>query len=165
MADLLVHVGLAYPAVRLLRDGRLRSLVYVGLCLPDLLYKGLHYLMGAPTWLCEPTHAPLGLLPFCYLGAMLFERDWRARAFGALYAGSLAHALVDAGKSYLGSGVILWGFPFTMDAFELGLYAPEDTILLMPVALALIVLSELAFARRPRPRRPSAAADAIRGGK
>lgn len=160
MADLLVHVGLAYPAVRALRDGRLRSLVYVGLCLPDLLYKGLLYGLGAPTWLCEPTHAPLGLLPFCYALALLFERDWRARAFGAFWGGSLAHVLVDAGKSYLGAGVILWGFPFTMDAWEAGLYAPEDTVLLMPAALALILLSELALGRRATsaPARPAASA-------
>ena len=127
--------------------------------LPDLLYKGLLYLFAAPTWLCEPTHTPLGLVPFCYVLAMLFERDWRARAFAALWGGSLAHVLVDAGKSYLGGGVILWGFPFTMDAWEAGLYAPEETILLMPAALGLILLTELALSgRRPRPTSPARSA-------
>jgi len=148
VADLLVHVGIAYPAVRALRDGRLRSLLYLGLCLPDLLYKGMLYGLGAATWLCEPTHSPLGLLPFCYLGAMLFERDWRARAFGAFWAGSLAHLVVDAGKDYLGSGALLWGFPFTMRAWEAGLYAPEETVLFMPFALAIILITELVAGRR-----------------
>ena len=148
MADLLVHVGAAYPAARLLRDGRLRALVYLGLCLPDLLYKSLLYGLGASTWICETSHAPLGAVPFCYLLALFFERDWRARAFGALWGGSLAHILVDAGKSYMGSGVILWGFPFTMDMGEAGLYAPEEMILLMPAALGLVLLTELALSRR-----------------
>ena len=76
MADLLVHVASGFAVGRPLRDGRLRSLIYVGVCLPDLLYKGLLYLGGAPTWLCEPTHSPLGLVVFCYAAALLFEEDW-----------------------------------------------------------------------------------------
>ncbi len=144
MADLLVHFASAFAAGRPLRDGRLRSIVYLGVCLPDLLYKSLLYLGGAPTWLCEPTHSPLGLIPFCYAGAMLFEEEWRKRAFGALLGGAYLHVLVDLGKNYMGSGVILWAFPFSMDAVELGWYYPEDTVYLMLPSLALIVVLELA---------------------
>jgi hypothetical protein len=149
MADLLVHVASVAPGAKLLRDGRLRSLVYVGVCLPDVLYKLLLYGFGAPTWLCEPTHTPLGLLPFCYLAALFFEPEWRRRAFGALLAGAWAHLLVDVGKNFLGSGVIPWAFPFSMHTVELSWYAPEETVLLMPAALALIVAVEF-LARRQR---------------
>jgi len=144
MADLLVHFASAFAAGRPLRDGRLRSIVYLGVCLPDLLYKTLLYLGGAKTWVCEPTHSPLGLIPFCYAAALLFEEEWRKRAFGALLGGAYLHVLFDLGKNYLGSGVILWAFPFSMDAVELGWYNSEDTVFLMVPSLALIVVLELA---------------------
>jgi hypothetical protein len=143
MADLLVHIATGFAAGRPLRDGRLRAILYVGVCLPDLLYKALLYLAGAPTWLCEPTHAPLGLLPFCYAAALLFEESWRKRAFWALLGGSYLHLLVDLGKNYLGAGVIPWAFPFSMDTVELGWYYPEDTLLLIPPALLLLLGLEL----------------------
>jgi hypothetical protein len=144
MADLLVHAASAYLPGRALRDARLRAVLYVGVCLPDLLYKGALYLWGASTWFCESSHAPLALVPTCYAAALLFEEAWRKRAFGALLAGSWLHLLLDLGKDYLGSGVILWGFPFTMDRVELGAYAPEETLLLTAPSLALILLVELA---------------------
>lgn len=154
MADLLVHAASAFVAARPLRDGRLRSIVYVGVCLPDLLYKGLLYLGGAANWLCEPTHSPLGLIPFCYAAALLFEEDWRKRAFGALLGGAYLHVLFDLAKNYLGSGVILWAFPFSMETVELGWYSNEDSVVAMIPALALMGLAEL-VARLVRGRRPA----------
>ena len=149
---MLVHFASAFAAGRPLRDGRLRSIVYLGVCLPDLLYKSLLYLGGAPTWLCEPTHSPLGLIPFCTAAALLFEEEWRKRAFVALLGGAYLHLLVDLGKNYLGSGVILWAFPFSMEAVELGWYYPEDTVTLMLPSLGLIAILELASRLRGRRR-------------
>lgn len=152
MADLLVHAASAFVAGRPLRDGRVRAIVYLGVCLPDLLYKLLLYSGGAPTWLCEPTHSPLGLVPFCYVGALLFEESWRKRAFWALLGGGWLHLLLDLGKDYMGRGVIPWAFPFSMDTVELGWYRPEESPLLMLPALAAMLLAELAgrlSARRP----------------
>jgi hypothetical protein len=157
VADLLVHVASAFAAARPLRDGRLRSILYLGACFPDLLYKGLLYLGQAPNWLCEPTHSPLGLLAYCYAAALLFEEAWRKRAFAALLGGSYLHVLFDLGKNYMGSGVILWAFPFSMEAVELGWYYGEDTVLFMPFAAGVIVLLELAgwLRRRVSGRRPA----------
>jgi hypothetical protein len=138
MADLLVHFASGFAAGRPLRDGRLRSILYVGVCLPDLLFKALLYCGNAPTWLCEPTHTPLGLIPFCYVGALLFEESWRRRAFFALLAGGWLHLLVDLGKNYMGHGVIAWAFPFSIDTVELGWYYPEQSPLLWLPSLALI---------------------------
>jgi len=142
MADFLVHFATAFVPARGLRDGRLRAILYVGVCLPDLLFKGLLYLGGASTWACEPTHAPLTLVPLCYAAALLFEEEWRRRAFWALLAGSCLHLLLDVGKSYTGAGVIPWGFPLTMNRVETGCYLPEDTLLMMAPALGLILLTE-----------------------
>jgi len=154
MADLLVHFATGFAAGRPLRDGRLRSILYLGVCLPDLLYKLLLYGANSPTWLCEPTHSPLGLVPFCYVGALLFEEPWRKRAFAALLAGGWLHLLLDLGKNYMGKGVILWAFPFSMDAVELGWYTPEQSPLLWLPALGLIGVAELVGRLRVR-RAPS----------
>jgi hypothetical protein len=111
---------------------------------------GLLYLGGAPNWLCEPTHSPLGLVVYCYAASLLFEEEWRKRAFAALLGGSWLHVLFDLGKNYLGSGVILWAFPFSMDRIELGWYGNEDSIYFMLPALGVILLAEIAgraFAR------------------
>ena len=153
MADLLVHFASAFAPGQALRDGRLRAVLYVGVCLPDVLYKALLYLCHSPTWLCEPTHAPLGLIPICYAAALLFEEDWRPRAFGALLAGSWLHLLADAAKDYMGTGVIPWAFPFSMDRIELGWHRPEDTGVLMLAAFVVVVVVELG-ARRRRPYKP-----------
>ncbi len=157
MAEFLSHFATAYLPGKMLRDGRLRSILYAGVCLPDVLYKGLLYLAGASTWACEPTHSPLGLLPFCYAVSLLFEEGWRARAFWALYAGSILHVLLDLAKCYTGAGVIMWGFPFTTDRAELGLYMPEDTTLLMAPALILILSAEIAHRLIRGPSRPPGA--------
>jgi hypothetical protein len=143
MADLLVHLATAVVGGSPLRDGRFRAILYVGVCLPDVLYKLLLYAGGAPNWLCEPTHSPLGLIPWCYAGALLFEESWRKRAFLALLGGSWLHLLLDLGKNYLGSGVILWAYPFSMTRIELGWYYTEDTVFLMLPAIAAIALVEL----------------------
>ena len=148
MADLLVHVASAFAVGRPLRDGRLRAILYFGVCLPDVLYKALIYVAHSPSWLCEPTHSPLGLLPICYVGALLFEEPWRKRAFVALVAGSWLHLLFDLAKNYLGSGVILWAFPFSMQGVELGWYNSEDSVYFMLPSLALMGLVEVICRRR-----------------
>jgi hypothetical protein len=153
MADLLVHFASGFAAGRPLRDGRIRSIFYLGVCLPDLLYKLLLYVGNAPTWLCEPTHSPFGLIPFCYVGALLFEEAWRPRAFVALLAGGGLHLLLDVGKNYMGHGVILWAFPFSMQAVELGWYYPEQSPLFWLPALVVVAAVELGV--RLRDRRPA----------
>ncbi len=150
MADLLVHFATVYGPGQAFRDARLRAILYVGVCLPDILYKLPLYLAGSSTWYCEPTHSPLGMAAICYAAALLFEEPWRKRAFFALTAGSWLHLLADLGKNYMHSGVILWGFPFTMDRAELAWYYPEETVYLMLPSLVLILLVESGLRLRRR---------------
>lgn len=152
MADLLSHFATTFAPGQALRDGRLRAVLYLGVCLPDLIYKSLYYLGGATTWVCEPSHTPLGLVPICYAAALLFEEEWRARAFGALLAGSLLHLLLDAAKDYMGMGVILWAFPFSMHRLEFSIYRPQDTGVMMIAALVVIAVVELGTLLRRRSR-------------
>ena len=141
MADALTHFATAYLPAKGLKDGRVRAILYVGVILPDILYKTLLYCFGASTWLCEPTHSPLGVAAMCYALALLFEETWRKRAFWALAAGAWTHILVDAAKNYMGMGVIPWAFPFSMDLFEFGWMRQEETIYLAGVALALLLIA------------------------
>ncbi len=150
MADLLTHVAVANLCGKTSKDARTRTVFLVGTCVPDIAYKGMHFLAGSPTWLAEPSHSPLPLMVLCYGLAMLFGLEFRKRAFGALYLGGLLHILLDLGKSYFGQGVILLGFPFTMDRVELGLYRPEQAVFIMAGALVLFLLTEFIF-RKTRP--------------
>jgi hypothetical protein len=148
MADLLTHVAVANLCGKASRDDRVRAVFLVGTCVPDVVYKGALLAGGASTWAAEPSHSPLPLVALCYGAALLFEETFRARAFGALFLGACLHLLLDLGKDYMGQGVILWAFPFSMDRVELGLYHNEETVYFMAPSLALIVLTELAFRRR-----------------
>ena len=148
MADLLTHVAVANLCGKSSKDAQTRTLFLVGTCVPDITYKGLHFLASSPSWLAEPSHSPLPLLFLSFGLAMLFAESFRKRAFAALYLGSLLHVLIDLGKSYSGQGVILWGFPFTMDRIELGLYRPEAAVYLMGAAALLFLATEFFFRKR-----------------
>ena len=150
MADLLTHVAVANLCGKTSKEAQTRSVFIVGTCIPDIAYKGMHLLASSPTWQAEPSHSPLPLLLLCYGLALLFVESFRKRAFTALYLGGLLHILIDLGKNYFGQGVILWGFPFTMDRIELGLYRPEQAVYMMGGALLLFLLTELIF-RKTRP--------------
>ena len=151
MADALTHFATAYLPARGLRDGRLRAILYVGVLLPDVLYKALLYCFGAPAWLAEPTHSPLGVAAMCYALALMFEESWRSRAFWALLAGSWLHILLDAAKNYMGMGVIPWAFPFSMDLVEFGWYTLDGIGYLIILALTLLSLLEAVRAIQAKP--------------
>jgi membrane-bound metal-dependent hydrolase YbcI (DUF457 family) len=151
MADLVTHAAVGYLIARPLRDPKARALVMAGTALPDLLYKGIVWGTGSSTWYAEPTHSPVGLIFWCGLLAMFFAPPLRRCAFWGLLAGGATHLLVDAGKDYLGHGVILWAFPFSFDRVELGWYTNQDAFVMVPAALALMAITELACRRRRPP--------------
>lgn len=153
MPDLLTHTAVAYAVGRPARP-EFRCAFLVGTLLPDILYKTALYLMHGSTWFCEPTHSPLTLVAAAYAGAMLFPLAHRRGAFLGLWLGSWLHLLLDAGKSYLGEGVIMWAFPFSMERFELGLYMTESTYRFMLPAVCAAIAAEVLFQllkKRPRP--------------
>ena len=150
MADLFTHVAIAHAGGRWC-DARFRAAMLVGTVLPDVLYKGCLYLFGSSTWFAEPTHAPLVLILVAYVGALLFEERLRPRMFAALWIGMWLHILLDLGKNYVGEGVILWAYPFSMHRVELGIYETGETLYFILPAMGLALLSEIAVRiRRPR---------------
>ena len=151
MADLVTHVAVANLLGKSSRDDRTRALFLVGNCLPDVAYKGMLWVLGAPNWYCEPANSPLALIPLCFALALLFEEPWRRRAFGALLLGCWLHLLLDMGKTYLDHGVILWAFPFSMARVELGWYHPADMTWMFVPSLGLLIITELLARRLGRP--------------
>ena len=141
MADLLTHAAVAYACARP-AEPQVRSVFVLGTVLPDLLYKMSLYIAGGSTWYSEPSHSPLALLLVAFVGALLFEPAMRKKMFVALWLGSWLHILIDLGKDYLGEGVIMWAFPFSMDRVELGLYQPNQTIYFILPALGLALVME-----------------------
>jgi hypothetical protein len=151
MADLFVHYTTAHVLGRPMADPRKRLFFAVGNCLPDLMYKSFHFFTSSPSWYTEATHAPLMLLTACYALAFLFEAPLRRAAWGLLFAGSLCHLAVDVGKDYIGMGVILWAFPFSLDRVELGWYHTEESPLAWPWCVAAIAITEAVWRLRRRP--------------
>ena len=143
MADLLTHAAVGYIIARPIRDPRARALVMAGTALPDVIYRVLVFGTRSSTWYAEITHSPLPLILICALIAMLFSPPLRRRAFWGLLIGSATHVLLDMGKNYLGHGVILWAYPFSMDRVEFGLYHNEQTIFFMPFAVLAIAMTEI----------------------
>lgn len=145
MADLLTHVAVANLCAKAVRDDRVRAVVVVGTCVPDVAYKGLLYLAGSATWAAEPSHSPIPLAALCLAAALLFEESFRPRAFLGLFLGSLLHVAIDLGKDYMGQGVILWAFPFSTHRVELGWYHAEHWPAMMAVSAVVLVVTELAW--------------------
>lgn len=143
MPDLAVHLCAAIVAGKAIRNPSARVLFYVGNCLPDFADKALKLGAASPFTFTEVTHAPYGILCLSYALALSFEAAWRARAFWLLLAGSLLHIGMDAMKSNLCHGTVIWAFPFRLDRHEFGWYSPEtSTTSLLPWFLAAALLAE-----------------------
>lgn len=143
VADLLTHLATVYVPTRLgVRDPAARSLAYLGVCLPDLLSRaGIR--LGVPGRLSfhDIVHTPAFLVLASAAAAQLFAGGWRIRAFLALLFGGLVHLLVDAGKDTLGLHGVLWGWPWSLQPGEWGLYLPEHTVYFMAPAVLSMVLA------------------------
>lgn len=141
MADLLTHYVTGRIAGAGMRRRASALLFAVGTLFPDLMGKPLGFLMTNLLPAGEvPTHTPLGLVFLCYATSFLFVPEFRRAAFWMLYAGSLLHLLVDAMKDYLGRGSVYLLHPFSLEAYELGIYRTEDVFIFLPANLGILAL-------------------------
>lgn len=148
MADLLTH----YVSARIvgvgIRDRAMATLFALGVFLPDLVGKPIGHLPGIPHLAAAPSHSLVGLVFACGAVCLLFAPALRARAFAALYAGSVLHVFADLMKDYLGRGSVCLLHPFSTTAWEAGLYRSEDVFFLLPVNLAILGVLWLAGRRK-----------------
>jgi hypothetical protein len=107
-----------------MRDGRRRAILWAGVGLPDAIAWIWTGLLGSPVELTIPLRSPLGILPWCAAGALLFEPDWRVRAFVALLLGAWIRLAL--------GGPIYWAFPFSMARVDVPV--PAWSVLAIPAA-------------------------------
>lgn len=120
-----------------MRDGRRRAILWAGVCLPDAIAWIWTALLASPVELTAPLRSPLGVLPWCAAGALLFETDWRGRAFVALLIGAWIRLAL--------GGPIYWAFPFTMARVE----GPVPLWALLLIPAAELVARQLSARARP----------------
>lgn len=119
-----------------------RVLLYIGAILPDLVEKGLRVLFSSSHYFAMPAHSVLGATLVCAALCTLFDGRVRRDAFGLLWIGSMLHLALDLLKDP-GEGLGVPAlYPFVKEGFGLGLFRSEDSLLLVPVSLAVIGLME-----------------------
>ncbi len=149
MPDLFTHLASARVPGAFLRDRRLQAIFILGSFLPDIASKTLYWVAWANSDFLEPFHSLPGLLLACYGAALFVEESLRKPAFAALYGGAVLHVAVDLIKDNLGTGSAALFYPFSARGYELGWMDWEDTILLLPIDAAVLILV-LALERRSR---------------
>lgn len=143
MPDGLTHMAATAWTIPLWRDPRRRWVLYTGAILPDVVMKSMIWIFGASWTFAAPAHSLAGVALIAYVVAHLWEEHDRPAMFAALLTGGVLHLAVDALKDQHES----WGpfllYPFSRAEFALGLVAPEQAVLAIPVALAVVVLVEV----------------------
>ena len=148
MSDLFTHYASARLASAGLRSRDAGTFVVLGTFLPDLVSKGLYWVLLASSDFDDPSHSIAGLALLCYLASLFTPEPGRAAAFGALYAGALLHVFVDLFKDNLGAGAARPLLPFSTWGVEFGWIDPENVVLLIPFALLAIGLARFIEQRR-----------------
>jgi hypothetical protein len=72
--------------------------------------------------------------------AMLFAEEFRFKAFATLLLGQLLHLAVDSGKATLEAGSCFLLHPFSLEAFDMGLYSTQDVFWFLPGNLLVLLL-------------------------
>jgi membrane-bound metal-dependent hydrolase YbcI (DUF457 family) len=150
MSDLFTHYAGARLAAAGLRSREAAAYVVVGTFLPDLVSKGLYWILRAHPHFDEPAHSLPGLLLLCYLASLFTPEAGRPRAFAALLAGALLHVFIDLFKENLGLGSARLLMPFSTWSLEFGWILAEDVVFLLPAAVAALGLARLLERRRER---------------
>jgi hypothetical protein len=143
VADLLTHLATVYVPTRLgVKDPAARSLVYLGVCLPDVLSHGGSLIgLDRETLFHDIVHTPAFLALAALAASQLFVTGLRRTAFVSLLVGGIAHLLLDAGKDHFGAEGVMWGFPWTLRKWEWGFFHPAYSVYFMAPALLAIVLA------------------------
>jgi membrane-bound metal-dependent hydrolase YbcI (DUF457 family) len=152
MPDGLIHAASTVWAVPLLREPRLRWILYAGAILPDVVMKTMTFLFDADWRFAAAAHSLLGVALVAYLTAHLWPESERPSVCLALLAGGALHLAVDALQDpQEGWGVFLL-LPFDRTEFALGWFTDAQALRWAPAAAAALLLVELAL-RHAQPRR------------
>jgi membrane-bound metal-dependent hydrolase YbcI (DUF457 family) len=145
MPDLFTHFVAARAPGIFVRDRRLLALLVIGTFLPDLVAKGLYWILLSGDSYPVATHSLLGVLLLSYLACLFVDESLRPSGFVMLSLGGVIHLALDTIKDNLGAGGVRPFLPFSAWALELRWIDPENVVLLIPIdaaVLAAILLYE-----------------------
>lgn len=150
MPDLFTHFVAARLPGAFVRDRRLQALLVLGTFLPDLVAKGLYWVLQAGETYSAASHSILGLLLISYLACLFVEEPLRRPGFVMLALGGAIHVALDLIKDNMGAGSVFLLLPFSIYSFDLGWIDPENVVLLVP--LDALVLAGILLYERSRDR-------------
>jgi hypothetical protein len=152
MADLFTHLVAARTPGVLLRNRQLIALLVIGTFLPDIVSKGLYWILRSGDFFAIGTHSILGVLLISYLACLFVEEPIRRPGFAVLALGGLIHLAVDMAKDNLGTGAVFLFLPFSDASVEFGWIDPGNVVLLIPIDIVLLAAILLYERRRDRVR-------------
>lgn len=148
MPDAVTHLLTARLVATLERRAGMRAVLYLGVLWPDILAKGVGMVLRSPAGFDIPSHSVIGLIVASAAAALLFRAPDRGVVFGLLMAGSLLHLAADLLKDFgVFPGLRLF-FPIFNKGFSAGLFRGEQSAIILPLSLLLILAFELAARRR-----------------
>ena len=150
MPDLFTHFVAARVPAGFLRDRRYQALMVLGTFLPDLVAKGLYWIMQARDGFGDPSHSILGIILLSYVVTLFLEEGLRRPGFWLLTAGGLIHVLVDLLKDNQGVGSARLFLPFSIRGVEFGWIDPENVVMLIPLDAAILAAALYVEGRRSR---------------
>jgi membrane-bound metal-dependent hydrolase YbcI (DUF457 family) len=89
------------------------------------------------------------------------DKQLRNVAFAGVIGGGALHVALDALQAHVAFGY-RWLFPFSWARSDWGLFSPEDTLPLVPLATLLVVVIEVVMQRKQHRRRNDASSLADR---
>jgi len=150
--DLLTHCLVGYGLARPRITRPLAYVFLVGAVLPDVCTRAFCIVWPNGYFWVMPLHTPLGVAVLCGVLAQCFRAGERGRVFVFLAAGAGLHLLLDASQRHVAGGYTFL-FPFSWATYKGGVWWPEDSLLLLPFLLALLVVVETGLYRRRRRKR------------
>ncbi len=154
MPDLLTHCIAGYCVARPRIAHPLAYLFIVGNVLPDLFTRPFSIMWPASHCWVMPLHTPIGVFLLCGVLAQFFKTGERVPVFCSMFTGALLHLLLDFSQKHVAGGYFLF-FPLSWTTYEGGLWWPEDSLSILPLLLALLLLLEIGLYHRRRRRRRS----------
>jgi len=141
MPDLVTHFAAAYFVSHLQKVRQHRVSLYMGTILPDLISRPVYILFPRLYPYTVALHTPVFLILFSLFYSQFFAKSIRKDVFLFTVSGMALHFGLDLFQRHTGSGY-LWLFPLSWNSFEIGLYWPEQPLLLTPLWVLLILIIE-----------------------
>ncbi|MBP7496919.1 MAG: metal-dependent hydrolase [Bacteroidales bacterium] len=139
MPDLITHTAFAYFIRKRYWSGFYITVFIIGAVLPDV-FSRLRIIADDYHWFLSTFHTPFVLILLSLLISRFFAPGLRKRVFKILLMGVASHFVLDIlqlGIDDKGNNLF---FPFTDWDIQLGIFWPEDSLLLIPFILCYFLI-------------------------